>query len=701
MTISFTRGRAALVRALAGSLLFATTSLVAGVSRADECILGPISLPGLPGPPSWNGAEDADDWRAQLHDPRWAGGPLRSFGTGCASSATCPSVGADDDARFRVIRSGNFLYVSFQALADSTLTVQDKVYFGYTRGAAGRVVAVIPDSAGAWVATPATPHDTVLPKLNRTAYVSYYETTDASATDPSWTRTNAIPSWVSDVVTWTGSPGVTWAVTFKVDISGAGAAFKVVYGMLQRLPSSSVLRFGTPDSVPQADSVNGDSIVPKSSGDWASVTSSACSTGITLDRYKVGVDASGTLTNHIQACNGSTVSCPKTNTFQVQPENVPSAAQSTHGVRARIRIADWGSTVDDRKFAPWKPIAADVEDVFVQATLPSTWAWTSGGAAPITRYTCVAASDSYCPELQTTGAAAHQCMLVELGSPPGLGAELSFQNAAVYRNMEFQNLSTLDEAATITIEGLQQATGQAKDRDVYLYVQTVNMPGEQTEPIWLPSQSMAEARDFAEGPLTLPAQQPQQKPLPRKDGQAPKPDGPSTQTLEPTAEEGISPALSGHQVLLDTWPTYLVHVYYDTGETMTLDGQTQHVLRAMVPFGYFLNHDGPFYGFAHAISGLDGVSLTEIAPNFYRVRIKNEGKIRIRNTITALERPPHGPCGCQTCCNQKPPIVNVVWNPKGCYCRVGAAPVGDPRSSALALTLALSLLGLGLWRRRR
>jgi hypothetical protein len=55
-----------------------------------------------------------------------------------------------------------------------------------------------------------------------------------------------------------------------------------------------------------------------------------------------------------------------------------------------------------------------------------------------------------------------------------------------------------------------------------------------------------------------------------------------------------------------------------------------------VPFGYFINHDGPYYGFDHSIQGLAGANLVEIQPDFYKLQIPNGGSAKILTTITAL-----------------------------------------------------------------
>src|SRR5687767_7825327 len=91
----------------------ATLSLGAFASeaRAQECLLGPAVLPGQSGPPQWFGTAGATDWRPELNDPRWAGAPVRMF-------VNTSAISAVDDAQYRVLLSGNKLYVSIQVVTD-------------------------------------------------------------------------------------------------------------------------------------------------------------------------------------------------------------------------------------------------------------------------------------------------------------------------------------------------------------------------------------------------------------------------------------------------------------------------------------------------------------------------------------------------------------------------------------------------------
>ena len=209
----------------------------------------------------------------------------------------------------------------------------------------------------------------------------------------------------------------------------------------------------------------------------------------------------------------------------------------------------------------------------------------------------------------------------------------------------------------------RKSSRQARDRDCN-YVQTSNLPGPGNTPFFLPAAQMALAKRYAEAPPSLP----QPTPAGDQDARRAAAAGVNLAATVPgvpkdgsvfVRDERLVPVLSPDQKLMDVWPTYRVHVYYDTGRKQVVEGTPRPVLAPLVPFGLFLSHDGPLYGFTHALRGLGGVTLEEIAPNFYRVRIKNEGSIRVATHITSEERPGSGgEPGAMPCCRPTPVQVN-------------------------------------------
>jgi hypothetical protein len=695
-----------------------------------DCVTPPVGLPGLGGPPVWFGPAGADTWRPELHDPRWAGGPVRQF-------PFTSDAAAADDGQYRVVVDSETLYVSFQVLSDNTVPTfdfEDAVYFGMTNGASSgaRLIVVYPDrdAASVFPAAPAagTPSDSPRPhQVDVAGFVSWFTTPDITVPDPTWTLQGGAPTGLSDVAYWegvldgssmTGSPGVSWGVTLKMDLAilGVTGPMKMFFG--ERISNSAgIVRLGSSPLAPSdadaiSDGVN-PTIVPRSTSAWVDYVDpgTACTGNIMLSSSQVGVWDGVSLTNQVQAC--SMASCAgTTNQFRVTVQHVPATGITAHAVRTKIRFADWGSTIANWKFAPWNEIPGFTPNVFTvqQSTLTgdASWGWSTtapaGGFVDATiDYTCdVQAGDLYCPKLTNPDNEDHQCMLVEVAAAPTFST-YRFDRAAVFRNMTFNGLSTLKRPATITIKGLQALTGQAAARDVYLYVQTVNLPPHGNEPVFLKADMMQLTRRYAENPPPIPRRQVVDGPgLVAKPGlAAAKPPALRQQATAPAAaavgrpiRSTIDhPVLTPEQALSTAWPIYKVYVYYDTGKTTTIKKNTRKLLQPMVPFGFYLNHDGALYGFTHALEG-EGFKLEQVAENFYRVGVVNEGSFRAGVTISAEEKPkgkpPDGtpPDG--------PPCPPPVQHGR-CNCRV----VGAPGAAYGGYALLTAVLGLGFWVRRR
>lgn len=705
--------------------------------------MGPVALPGLGGPPVWFDPGGGGDWRPELHDPRWSGTPQRLH-------QFSDVIGHYEDGAYRMIQSGNYLYVSYQAIADASgLSASDRVYFAFTQGTgpgAGNAAWALridgDASSPAAAPPPAGPSDPSPPAPVAPIRIRFYETSDATGTNPTWIASGAgsVPPWLDQVAVWRNSPGVAWGVTFRVDIASLAVSppFKVFHGLrtdhgaplgVVQLTSSNI---GGATFDPLTDSVGTDTIIPKSSMSWTTEVDPAapvCTSGITFSTANVGVFSGGSLTNVISGCGGTTA-CPaagQTNQFRVEAQNVPDPVGQAHTVRARIRIADWGSTYADWKHAPWKEIPNLPHDVFTlpESTLAADPNWQfnwSGGVATID-YTCVAAAGDYCPKLQNIDTEDHQCMLVELAADPTNNNDPAywFARNALYRNMNYTGLSTAAVPATINIVGMKNATGGARDRDIYLYVQMSNMPDHGQEAIWLDVENMEEARRYATHPPPVPPQADQRDIRRKYSAEAlkrmkkdPAFARKAAAVAAARAKQVASrigggplnrysvPVMSPEQALSDVWPTYKVRVYYDTGKTTKNDdGEVRRILSPMTPFGFYLTHQGPLYGFTHKLEGLAGAQLDQVAPNIYKVRVPNEGSVRVQTTITAEEKPiePGSDCKCQCkdCAPREHTHPQTVPPHKHCLCNTP----GRFGSGWTTFGLPLLLAALAYARRRR
>jgi hypothetical protein len=529
------------------------------------------------------------------------------------------------------------------------------------------------------------------------------------------------------VVTWNNPDGLEWAINFKIKAKGAGGAgistgdFKVFFGLglgVTTGDDEGVVSYTTP-AVPSTGTYL-DNTVLKISADttnWltAKALGTPCPAGVSLSPYDIATTTHPSGSSWLYT-DGTD------NVFHIKPKNVPGRApQLSHTVRAKMWVADWGSQIADPASSAWTPVyGADFNNS------AGTWSWAWDTTAPsgpavgssdgvTISFTCAKESGAtFCPKLTnvtTTETERHQCVLVELRGDPAVAnsSHITFSKAAAYRNMEFQGLSTFSEEATISIQGLQAITGQAKDRDVYVYVKTDNMPKYGEEPSWLPAKAMAETRRYAEHPpqAAAPARPDGKKdadarakaagaagnvkggvppapapPAPVADGKAQFPDEDELLQL---------PVLSQAEAMATVWPTYQVFAYYDTGDTITAKGKKRKVLKAMVPFGYHFSHDGPHYGFSHGLTPV-GTSWTEIAPNLYKVNIPNEGKIKVRVNVTAHEVPRSK---CQQC-DGTPPPVQIVIKPR-CYCALPGATQDGTFGALVGLLMGTA----ALWTRRR
>lgn len=710
----------------------------AAVSHAAQCLTGPVALPSLSGAPVWFDPGSGGDWRATLHDPRWAGSELRPY----AATVAVP-LGADASLAFgprlRLLTYGGKLYVAYHATSDANgPSAGDAVYLGLSDAAGTTAFAIhVALHAASPAGEPSTPQDTVLPKHNVGPTINVYEWT-GGAWSPS--PLSPDPSWLSSVASWTGSPGVDWAVSFVVDPPAAGitGALKMFWGTRINViapagatPASDVLYGNVVPATASDPSVNS-TIIPSDISGWEDVDTlgTACSDGISVQREDIGVIRGGTLTNVI-CKDGTTSGCTGadgTNTFQVTATGISDPPPPPYSIRARIRIADWGATLPSRKFAPWKDIPGIVpagQDGSALFDLPTShfmasgsgWSWSTsavpGGHTATLEYTCTTEpGKSYCPAI-SDATATHQCILVELGQRTT--GTRKFIQPAVYRNMNFQGLSSVERKAKIDVRGLQKLLGDDRPRDLYLHLSRKNMPKPSKRAMRLDSKVLAKARWIAENPLAIP----HRKPNPEEVAAARREKRPVQLALEPklAAQLVSNKPLLGKVAAADAWlmaperllsevyPTYEVRVYYDTGNKTvhgSADGKatSARVLLPFVPFGYHLTHEGDFYGFASDLLGVDGANLEPLGDDWYKLVVPNESAATVLTKATAEEKAPSSEAsedagvGAGPGPSPRPPQPTCM---KRCGCRTA----GNGSAYGGPLLFGLGLIGLALRRRRR
>lgn len=312
------------------------------------------------------------------------------------------------------------------------------------------------------------------------------------------------------------------------------------------------------------------------SWDDATIGGGGCGQVVSIDSSRIRTN--NTPSNRIRFGSG------QTNELIAEPLNNTGNVVGAGAIAARYYIANWGSIPNDRNNATnlWAEIPGG------PATNPSPI--NNGASGPITLPWIV--QNPFLADFVAGTRWLHQCMLVELS-----GGGLAFSPSSAFRNMEFVTASEFEREAQISVRGLPDPG--TPQRDVYLLVRTANMPA-RVEPRPKPEPRQVERR--------------------REDGE----DG----EFDPHATD-----LSGFDLIARDEPTYLVHVFHDTGQ---VDAETgRPVLAAQTPFGYFVSHDGPLHGWTHELSG---ATLTQVGPDLYRLRVPTNGEAVVSTRIEAVER---------------------------------------------------------------
>ena len=671
------------------SLLIAASAVavfgsVRPAHAVSSCLSRPYGVPGLPGSPLWTDPVPAGSnvKKTNLDDPRWAGSTRLYFPTEVAT-------GVATEATVRALVDGTTLVLSYQTNVDLSADAGDTIWLGIGKGPAKAALSATDDdyylvqlSLGPTVAASGTDDTPIDP-------TSVHAWTNTGTTPAGWTASLAHPWFDTSVARyWVGggtSKPYKWAVNVKIDLAAAGidastldaklfiASFvdtSFSTGWIHQWPVDVVAVLDP--SMPVID-FSESAVRPLKWGDISLATyATPCTDGISLNSMQIGASPAPDNIINTDAPASSHVdnvyfANPSWNSFPTDPNTV----------KARFRIANWGSQIADPN-APWDDVT------------PATPV--QNNAAGLMSFTCPVGTPK-CGHLDT-GHDPHQCMLVELskGSAP-TGIPLKFAQDSVYRNMDFDTASQLEREAEISIRGLKPLEGTTA-RDVYLLVKTTNMPAASDEQKVLPVEAMKRDADLAQAPPKRPMQPPRGGGADNNNVR--KPTNIAGRVAPPSKEPPtpIDPVLAkdGFEHMEESWPTYEVHAYHDTGKYVIVRGKKYRLLDPQVPFGYFVSHAGPYFGFDHAIEGIGGAKLEQIAPDFYRVSVPNDGVVRVKSTIVAHDKPPSPP-------PPPPPPPGKVEGNSHCYC--GVARTGTTSALLAALAAAFGLTFTAVLRRRR
>ena len=571
------------------------------------CIPFANGVPAASGPPVWwdTTSGSAPAFNTRIDDPRWRGATRRAYPTG--------GGGAGEHVAFRALyhtqASTNSLYLSWFIKVDQALNPGfDRIFVGFQRpGGVATVIRLVPFAAA--TSTNGLP-----------VALQGSQTYQRSGT--TWTSLGDEPDFIAAFArAWVFTGPAKWAVNLRVPIvtSGAdiqdaglnlGTAFNFWYEV-QTVNLAGIAPYAWGRTAPTVAGTNFPD--PADTNAWGPCqlggSPTACSSGVSLRMEDVGT--TNTPSSEIRYSRTQNVF----NTFFARPLNqtgspIPASTPPTVGISARFRMANWGSQPDWNDVADpstlWSDIrgGGDVQNTVgiphgSQGDLTFQWQLNNQEIADFEPRPNPPGPDL--PPLRRP----HSCILVDLSGPG-----LDFLNDSVYINADVVQASSFQRDADISVVGLGSLG--TPDRDVYVYVETTNMP-----------QVIRRPRD-----------EPPDRP---GDPNSPPPGLNLARGIEGGDDEGGG-VLGGTSIddIAAVYPTYRVHVFYDTGDTIAEGGVTRKVLRPQSSFGHVLTHEGPLFGWDHELRGR---GLVELAPNFYKLPVPTEGKVSVSTKVTAWDKP--------------------------------------------------------------
>jgi hypothetical protein len=227
------------------------------------------------------------------------------------------------------------------------------------------------------------------------------------------------------------------------------------------------------------------------------------------------------------------------------------------------------------------------------------------------------------PTSKGGGLPGHQCIQAQLS-----GTGVQFATKSAFRNMHQNTASLTREVATIDTKGLKKVKGQ-KYHDIYLYVETQNMPY-RVDTGYSPRTYNTAMQIYnrynncgVDNPSIL------SYAGNYIDGEGECPGGFDPNIPAPSDE-----------YFTKTMPTFTVHAYADTGDKFTRNGRTVPVLTQLTSFGQYFTHDstaeGPVFGWDASLEPVNGTTFQKVGPNTYRIRVPNDGAGQVVTHVEAL-----------------------------------------------------------------
>ncbi|HEX4406982.1 MAG TPA: hypothetical protein VH560_19220, partial [Polyangia bacterium] len=598
-------------------IAFVATLTLSGAARATTCLPAGYGVPGAPGVPTWWGGASS----VGRDDPRWRGAAMFNH------------VG--DTARFQTVvdNSGPDPYLVMMWTVNADPTAGDLLYFGfYNDGGApasstGNVFRITRKDDPA-IQDAGTPDGGVGSSSVTTDLEAFYWNNTLAT--PAWQVVAGLPhfpSWISNDVrldVTCGSSGCdSWDIRLRVKLVAAGQGnfgnpSASTGGGMELLPTfklwyemKTVLTGGTPDLASPTSSLEFNPTVVAADPDltdpanfadenalggprfpdtskWAQAsvdtTLSTCEKGVNIQSGDISVVNSVT-----GPAGGNSISLLGANEFHAKPTNNTGGNLAAAGVLARFRIADWNTS--SFASAIWDVIPGCPAAVGGSGTVPNatqfdlTCSWTLS-ASERCEYDVPTGRPDGCPPATK---AAHQCILVDLKTA---ASQIYFSSASAYRNHDFVGASEFRRDVRVDVNGLPAFAGPDPKRDVYVYIQTTNMPAHVV--------TVGEPSPTGDG---------QQTGVTR--GAAPsllkRLELPANGRVGSADAARIQKALAAGQVTFEEveqiMPTHIAYVWHDTGKTIKVGGVERKLLRPQSSFGFFVSHDGDLTGWTNKLEG--------------------------------------------------------------------------------------------------
>lgn len=299
---------------------------------------------------------------------------------------------------------------------------------------------------------------------------------------------------------------------------------------------------------------------------------------------------------HQQVATGNTppTDITPTTTFHARPRNSSGVDVNPSHLKATFRIADWGSTLFSSP--QWREVCATNPAATSTTPVPSGAELDLSCANSVPFDMCDYLDTGACAGPPAATHAPHQCILAQLETAPG-SPTLVLGRESWWNNMQLRESSVVEETAAVSTQGLR---GLGAGRDVYLYVEQLNMP----------------------------------RPPPRTGNNL---ENGQVRLLEQPLDPDIAGLYATGRISADTldarMPTYRVHVFHETGET-NVEGA--RVLMPAPSFGFYLYHEGPFQGWRDQLSA---AGLVPVGANLFKLHVATDDTARVTVRVESVGGP--------------------------------------------------------------